>query len=137
MFAATALTFLCLLCTEPEWYKIQHIRPLLNEVLPSECFADSMRSMAVPDKWIKLLATAQNQIPVKFYRENSNVVGYMNPGEDTIHLNRKFHDGFGFCKTGSNIAHEILHVQGFRHFIDPAYATNRAFEQCCFEENYH
>jgi len=127
------ITLACMLCTTPEAFKLLGVQPLINRVVQSQCFADNMYARGVGDVWIDKLKNANVRLPVYFYIQDSNVVGYMNPGSDNIYLNRKFHNFFSRCKTGSNITHELTHVLGFRHKADVAYAANYAFEACCVE----
>jgi len=121
----------CMLCTTPEAFKILDAQALINRTVQSQCFDARMAEQYISREWVEAIRRARNDLPVYFYRENSNVVGYMNPGSDNIYLNRKFHDGFSLCKTGSNITHELVHVLGYRHKADVAYAANYAFEACC------
>lgn len=123
----------CMLCTGFEAQKIHLAQTLVNQVTRTQCFADSMYAQGIGDYWIDAIKGARQNLPVYFYRQNNNVVGFMNPGSPNIYLNRTFHDSFTACKTGSNVTHELVHVLGFRHKADVAYAANYAFEQCCEE----
>jgi len=127
-----AFSIFCANCVGGEWYKLHRAVASMEHVLPSRCFANSMRGQGVSEHWINALATSKRPIDVEFYFENNRVVGWTNPDSDNlIRLNRKFHDGFGICMQASNLAHEVLHLEGFRHFVDAAYATNQAFAGCC------
>lgn len=46
----------------------------------------------------------------------SKVVGYMNPGKPTIHINNRFYYQYGLKKIVSNLLHEWFHTMGFRHY---------------------
>lgn len=127
------ITLACMLCTTPEAFKLLDVQPLINRVVQSQCFANNMYAQGVSDVWIDKLKNANVRLPVYFYTQDTTTVGYMNPGSNNIYLNRKFHNVFTRCKTGSNITHELTHVLGFRHKADVAYAANYAFEACCVE----
>lgn len=116
------ITLLCIACTTPEAFKVFDAQTKLNQILPSVCFKSRSDFDFAPvdgQRW-----------PVKFYFANTNTVGFMEPGDPTTWLNRRFHDSFSVCKTASTIAHELTHHAGFRHF-DAAYQVNQAFEECC------
>jgi len=148
MFLA-ALSFICSSCNFDQWYQTQHVRPVMNEVLNSQCFADELRDRGVAEKWVGAMTTVKRKVPVEYYFENSNVIGYTEPDlNDTVHLNWRFHSSYTVCMSGSNMAHEVLHLEGFRHAYvalngrqeqlsdfgfapDAAYLVNSAFESCC------
>lgn len=125
------ISFICALCTFDDWYRSQHARPLLENILKTQCFFENMRAQNASEHWIQTLVNWKEPITIKFYEGDPHVVGYTEPPWDAIYLNRVAHNSFSYCKTASNIAHEMLHLKGFRHFADAAYATNYAFEPCC------
>jgi len=150
MFIA-ALTFLCQSCSyQSDWEKTQRVTPVVNRVLNSQCFSSQLKDLGVAPRWISAITTAKRTVPVRYVWEDTLSVGYTYPDTDNhIYLNKKFHDGFSACQTGSNLAHEVLHLEGFRHayvaldgrqdqlffpFVwDDAYKINTAFESCCFQ----
>jgi hypothetical protein len=131
MFLA-AVTFLCQSCSfYDDWEKIQRVTPLVNEVLNSQCFTAELRNMGVAERWIGAMTTFKGKVPVYFYFADNGTVGYTEPDfSKNVWLNKKFHDSFTLCQTGSNLAHEVLHLEGHRH-LDAAYSVNIAFERCC------
>lgn len=127
------LTLACILCTTPEAFKILDAQALLNKFLNEGCFTREMYDRGVSLEDIRTVRSADKRYPVYFYRENSRVVGYMYPGSLNIYLNRQFHDSFTTCQTAANLAHELAHQVGMRHFVDVAYATGDSFNACCWE----
>lgn len=150
MFLA-ALTFICSNCSfYDDWEKAQRVTPLVNKVLNSKCFADELRDLGVNPRWVDAITTAKRKVPTVFYYANNGTVGYTEPDwSKSVWLNKKFHDGFGLCQTGSNLAHEVLHLEGFRHIgvalngrqeqlefpfvYDDGYRVNDAFNACCYQ----
>jgi len=134
------ITLACILCTTPEAFKIHDAQSLINRVVQTQCFTNEMYAQGVSDNWIDAIRSAKHRLPIYYFHSDETeteldeyTVGYMNPGSDNIYLNRKFHNSFSRCQTGSNITHELTHVIGFRHKRDVAYAANYAFEACCTE----
>lgn len=123
----------CMDCTTAEAFKIHATQTLVNNVTQSVCFDNEMRKLNVPYGWIDRVQNANIKIPLYYYFEDTQTIGYMNPGSPNVYLNRKFHNTMSKCRVGSNIAHELTHLLGYRHVVDVAYATNFAFEQCCQE----
>jgi len=121
----------CMLCTGAEAQKIHLAQTLINKTLPTACFANKMAEVGVSDYWINQLQGADKRLEIRFYREESQTVGWTYLNDNKINLNRKFHDGYTACQSGSNIAHELAHTLGYAHFVDVAYATNYAFSACC------
>lgn len=141
----------CVMCLPYEAERIPYVQPLLNRTVQTHCFANALARQGVSDYWINQIQGAHENLRIHFYREQSNVVGWTYLWDSKVHLNRKFHDSYNLCQTGSNVAHELTHVLGYAHansltadkqlqidgyFMfapsnDVAYATNRAFEACC------
>ena len=128
----TQVILVCLACTFAEYSRLGQLETALNETLQTQCFGEKMSAQGVPYSWIEKLQNASRDIPLHYYFADNRTVGYMNPGQDDVYLNRKFHDSFSTCKQASNIAHELSHILGYRHLADVAYATNYSFEACCF-----
>lgn len=125
------ITLLCAYCTTAEAFRILDSQKTLNDVLQTRCFADHMSEQGVSNDWTRALQTANKRLVIRFYYEDSKVVGWTYAGDPNINLNRKFHDTFSTCEQASNIAHELAHTLGYMHMADVAYATNYAFERCC------
>lgn len=122
----------CVLCTTPEAFKIHEAQTLLNRVLPSACFANKLAEQKISDYWINQLQGANERLSIRFYRDDaSSVVGYTYKWDTNFYLNRKFHDRYNACQSGSNVAHELTHTLGYVHKADVGYAVNYAFESCC------
>lgn len=125
------ITLLCAYCTTVEAFKILDAQTLMNRVVPTHCFANKLAERGVSDEWINRLQGANERLSIRFYFEDSKVVGWTYARDTNINLNRKFHDKFSACKTASNVTHELVHTLGFVHKVDVAYAANYAFEACC------
>lgn len=123
----------CLLCTTPEAFKVHDAVGQIDKVFASQCYYDAMERAGVSQADARTVANVEGNFGVKFYQADNKTVGYMNPGETTIWMNRKFHNSFGVCDTASNLAHELAHMAGFYHKADVAYSVNDAFSQCCVE----
>ena len=121
----------CMICLPFEKDRIEFEQPLINRTVQTHCFANALADQGVSDFWINQLQGYDDRLNIYFYREDTNTVGRTNLGSKNIELNRKFHDRYNLCQTGSNIVHELTHTLGFAHFIDVAYAANYAFEKCC------
>jgi hypothetical protein len=143
----TALTFFCANCSYfDDWEKTQRVTPLVNKVLMSQCFSREARNVGMSERWLSLITTAKRRVDVIYYFEDTSTIGYTIPDVNkNIYVNKKFHDSYNLCQTGSNLAHEVLHLEGFRHFgvtgvqeqefagWDDAYKVNAAFDACCVE----
>lgn len=125
------INLVCLACTYQEFLNTEKLEEALSQTLPTQCFTEKMRSQGVPEYWTNAIQTAQVDLKIKYYFNADTVVGYMDESTKNVFLNRRFHRTFSTCTQASNIAHETLHVLGFRHFVDSAYAVNSAFEACC------
>ncbi len=123
------LTLACVLCTIPEAFKILDAQALINRTFASQCFQTTLAQI-VGNEDMRHVVSANKDYQIKFYYEQSNVIGYVNGTQPIIYLNRFIHSGYNVCKSASNIAHEISHTQGFSHFFDVPYSVNYAFEAC-------
>lgn len=91
---------------------------------------------------IEFVRRATASIPVVYYYANNSTVGYRQPPEDTIYINRKFHNSYGNCAEASGNGHEALHVLGFGHDFKRTarrpysipYSWNAMMLECCKNE---
>lgn len=125
----------CVMCLPYEAERIPYVQPLLNRTIEKHCFANELAARGVSDYWINQIQGANTNLKLYYYRENNGTVGYTYLYDSTIYLNRKFHDGYNLCQTGSNVAHELTHALGYAHPSngknDVSYKVNAAFEACC------
>lgn len=136
----------CVDCTPYEAEKVQAAETRANQVIQSKCFYDFMTKRGLvqtngktPEHVVLELRNREMDVPVHYYFEASNVVGYRVPPNPDIYFNRYFHDNFGTCATASNAAHEWSHSIGYGHDVEATarrpysvpYSINAAFTQCC------
>lgn len=124
----------CADCTQAEFDKVQVAEVLVDQTFRKDCFLREMEKRGVSFGDATVVRTVTGTFDMHFYYRDDHVIGWMTPGQPDIWMNRKFHDTYGACETSSNIAHELCHMQGFRHAkADVCYATNAAFSACCVE----
>jgi hypothetical protein len=122
----------------------------IQELIAGSCFEDFFRKRSLVqtelngktltnEEVIQAIRSARLQIPIVYYYANNGTVGYRQPPDNTIYVNRKFHDGYSVCSEASGNGHEALHVLGFDHdfrrtarrpFSVP-YSWNAMTNDCC------
>lgn len=137
-------------CTTAERIQLAEAAVVANQIVHGACFEKFMRTWGLVDEWntplkadpvIKKLRTTVLTVPVRYYYERSNTVGYRQPPSNQINFNRRFHDYYTVCDTASNATHEWSHADplSFGHPFDKTswrghtvpYAINNAFDACC------
>lgn len=140
----------CRNCTTDEVAKYAKVTEKLREVMHSQCFKDAILSRQMiqtmertPAQVLEHVLGQNREISIELYTNRLvRTVGYTYPNTKNIWLNRKYHNGYGICQSGSNLSHEGAgHKNGYDHatqwskerdFSVP-YSFNYAFEKCCVE----
>jgi hypothetical protein len=132
-------------CTASKRVKIAETERLANYWRQQPCFRDFLMTTHLVQlgnltraQFVEMVTTREATVTVRYYRKNNSTIGFRQPPELKINLNRKFHDRFGAWTTFSNAIHEVGHTWGLKHdskrtkrrpFSGP-YRLNRAVEAC-------
>ncbi len=120
--------------------RIARAKKLMVEVVNDPKFRTKILSMTYPDRGEQvpgftqtghsrelvlstILAGKENypgtagviDLHLNIYYEASDTVGYTNPWEAIIHLNRYFHQDYTAAESAGNLFHEWLHKIGYTH----------------------
>lgn len=131
--------------------RVAQAEAVVDGLRASKCFEDFFTARALVQtsanggpamtnaQVIAFIRAAHASAPVVYYYANNGTVGYRQPPDATIYVNRKFHDGYSVCSEASGNGHEMLHVLGFDHDYNRTarrpysvpYSWNAMADSCC------
>lgn len=146
-----ALSFSPVTGTADEIARVKAAELVDNGLAASKCFEDFFLKRSLvqtsvnggPDlsnaQVIAFIRAAHAAAPVVYYYANNGTVGYRQPPDSTIYVNRKFHNAYSVCSEASGNGHEMLHVLGFDHDYKRTarrpysvpYSWNAMSDVCC------
>ncbi len=111
----------------------------VNALVASKCFENFFLKQPLIQtngmtraQVVAYIRKAVKTVPVSYYYEDSGTVGYVQPPDTTIHVNRAFHDGYSVAAEASGNGHEMMHALGFEHDY---YRTRRRWQSVPYSWN--